>query len=53
VPTPTPTPFSTPIEYSSGLKFADMSRRQKSVFVAKLVVCIATFGYVFPNVQSS
>jgi hypothetical protein len=49
---PTPTPFQKPLEYSTGLKFADMSRRQKSVFVAKVLVCIATFGYVFPNVQS-
>jgi hypothetical protein len=29
-----------------------MSRRQKSVFVAKLLVCIATFGFIFPNVQN-
>jgi len=51
VPT-TPTPFQKPLEYSTGRKFADMSGRQKSVFVAKLLVCIATFGYVFPNVQN-
>ena len=49
---PTPTPFQKPLEYSTGLKFADMSGRQKSVFVAKVLVCVATFGYVFPNVQS-
>ena len=49
---PAPTPFQKPLEYSTGLKFADMSRQQKSVFVAKLLVCIATFGFVFPNVQN-
>jgi len=35
----------------SGLKFADMTPKQKLVFTAKLVACIATFGYAFPNVQ--
>jgi hypothetical protein len=38
--------------YSTGLKFAQMTRLQKIVFVTKLVVCIATFGYAFPNVQT-
>ena len=47
-----PTPFDKPLEQSTGLKFADMSRVQKAVFVAKVVVCVATFGFVFPNVQS-
>jgi hypothetical protein len=30
-----------------------MTRMQKYVFVAKLMACIATFGFAFPNVQSS
>lgn len=47
-----PSPFYKPLEYSTGLKFAQMTRRQKYVFVAKLVTCIATFGFAFPNVQS-
>ena len=47
------TPFQKPLEQSSGVKFADMTRQQKWVFVAKLIVCIATFGFVFPNVQNS
>lgn len=33
-------------------KFADMTRGEKLVFVAKLLVCIGTFGFVFPNVQN-
>ena len=47
-----PTPFVKPLEQSTGRKFADMSRLQKVVFVAKVVTCVATFGFVFPNVQS-
>ena len=46
------TPFDKPMERSSGMKFADMTRRQKWVFVTKLVICILTFGFVFPGVQS-
>jgi hypothetical protein len=45
-------PFDKPLEHSTSLKFAQMTRRQKYVFVAKLVACIATFGYAFPNVQN-
>jgi hypothetical protein len=45
-------PFDKPLEYSTGVKFADMTRRQKYVFAAKLVACIATFGFAFPNVQN-
>jgi hypothetical protein len=29
-----------------------MTRRQKWVFAVKLVLCIATFGFAFPNVQN-
>jgi hypothetical protein len=46
------TPFDKPPAVSGGMKFADMTLRQKVVFGAKLLVCIATFGYVFPNVQN-
>ena len=49
---PTPTQFDTPLQYTSGLKFADMTGTQKCIFTAKVVVCIATFGFVFPNVQN-
>ena len=46
-----PSPFDKPLERSTGLKFAQMTRTQKWVFVVKLVACIATFGYAYPNVQ--
>ena len=47
-----PTPFRPPLEQAAtGLKFAEMNRTQKAVFVAKLVACIATFGFAFPNAQ--
>jgi len=32
--------------------FAQMTGRQKSLFVLKLAVCILTFGMAFPNVMS-
>lgn len=47
------TPFDKAIAPDLGTKFADMTRTQKWTFVAKLIACIATFGYAFPNVQSS
>jgi hypothetical protein len=47
-----PRQFEKALEYSGGMKFAAMTRSQKLVFVAKVVVCVATFGFVFPNVQS-
>jgi len=28
-----------------------MTRTQKWTFVVKVAVCVATFGFVFPNVQ--
>jgi hypothetical protein len=34
-----------------GTPYNDMSRQQKVRFVMKLVVCILTFGIVFPNVM--
>jgi hypothetical protein len=50
-PVAQPTPFHKPLEQSMGMKFADMTPTQKWIFVAKLIVCIGTFGFVFPNVQ--
>ena len=46
------TKFDRPVEVSRGKKFPDMTAVQKVVFVAKLVVCVATFGFAFPNVQN-
>ena len=47
-----PSPFDEPLESSTGLKFAQMTRTQKWIFAVKLVACIATFGFAFPNVQN-
>lgn len=44
--------FDRPLEQSTGTRFADMTRAQKTVFVLKVVVCVATFGFAFPNVQN-
>jgi hypothetical protein len=46
------TKFDKPIVVSHGKKFADMTRVQKVIFVAKVVACVATFGFAFPNVQN-
>jgi hypothetical protein len=46
------TAFQKPLEQDRGIKFANMTRAQKWVFVAKVVVCVATFGFAFPNVQN-
>jgi hypothetical protein len=46
------TKFAKQIEVSRGTKFPDMTRAQKVVFVAKVVVCVATLGFAFPNVQN-
>lgn len=46
------TAFDKPLEQVGGIRFADMTGTQKCVFVAKLLACIATFGFAFPNVQN-
>ena len=35
-----------------GVPFKQMTPGQKVVFILKLVVCILSFGIVFPNVMS-
>jgi hypothetical protein len=45
-------PFVKPLEQPTGKKFADMTRPQKWIFVTKLVICIITFGFAFPTIQS-
>jgi hypothetical protein len=47
-----PTPFQKVLEQDHGTKFADMTRAQKWIFTGKLIVCICTFGFAFPNVQN-
>ena len=34
-----------------GVPYARMTRDQKFRFIAKLVLCIITFGFVFPNIM--
>ena len=43
--------FDKVFKYPTGIKFADMTRTQKWVFVAKLAACILTFGYAYPHAQ--
>jgi len=46
-----PTAFDKPLEQlPEGIKFADMTRLQKCVYVTKVVLCVATFGFAFPHV---
>ena len=44
--------FQKPLEVSTGKKFDEMSRAQKFIFLAKVLTCIVTFGFVFSNVQN-
>ena len=46
-----PTPLGELIVPASGSRFGDMTGRQKSVFAVKLVCCICTTGFAFPNVM--
>jgi hypothetical protein len=45
-----PTPLDKLSVPASGIRFADMTSRQKSIFVS-LVCCDCTMGFVFPNVM--
>jgi hypothetical protein len=49
---PPPTVFAEPLPQpaDTDMKFADMSRVQKGVYLTKLAICIATFGFAFPHV---
>jgi hypothetical protein len=47
-----PTPFVKPLERPVGKKFAEMTGLQKAVFVGRVIICVATFGFAFPNVQT-
>ena len=47
-----PTQFQKPIARDTGMKYADMTRMQKVIFVSKVVACVCTFGFAFPNVQN-
>ena len=47
-----PTDFEAAPVSDTGMKYEQMTRGQKVWFVTKVVVCVATFGFAFPNVQS-
>jgi hypothetical protein len=36
----------------AGTPYAQMTMARKVRFIAKLTVCILTFGFIFPNVMS-
>ena len=36
---------------NGGMKYTEMTRRQKVVFVLKLAVCVISFGMIYPNVM--
>ena len=48
----TPTPFQKVVEQDRGMKYVDMTGAQKWIFISKVVVCVCTFGFAFPNVQN-
>jgi hypothetical protein len=50
-PIETPPVFDKPpAQPADGVAFAAMTRTQKCVYVAQVVICIATFGFVFPRI---
>ena len=36
-----------------GAPFGDMLPNQKTLFVLKVMLCVVSFGFIFPNVMSS
>ena len=44
--------FWEPSMANQGTPYKQMTPRQKFKFVVKLVVCILSFGMLFPNVMS-
>lgn len=34
------------------LRFSEMTRRQKIVFVLKVAVCVLSFGMIYPNIMN-
>ena len=45
-------PQKAPQAAQPSLKFAQMTGRQKAVFICKLAVCILSFGFIFPGISS-
>ena len=40
-----------PLKSDSGTPFKQMTTNKKVMFIAKLVICIISFGMIFPNVM--
>ena len=36
---------------AQAVKFSDMTRRQKVVYVLKVTVCVISFGMIYPNIM--
>ena len=47
-----PTPFQIAPARHGGMKYADMTRTQRIIFITKVVICVCTFGFAFPTVQT-
>lgn len=46
-----PTEFDKPLaQLPEGIPFAAMTGTQKCIYVTKVVICVATFGFAFPHV---
>ena len=39
--------------FNRGTPFGDMSPNKKTLFVLKVMLCVVSFGFIFPNVMSS
>jgi len=39
--------------FDRGPPFGDMLPNQKTLFVLKVMLCVVSFGFIFPNVMSS
>jgi hypothetical protein len=52
VPEPKHPSRPAPPKRDFGTPFKEMTRERKLRFVAKLIVCLLTFGFVFPNIMS-
>ncbi|MEO8385271.1 MAG: hypothetical protein ABI583_08515 [Betaproteobacteria bacterium] len=39
--------------FDRGTPFADMRPNQKTLFILKVMLCVVSFGFIFPNVMTS
>ena len=39
--------------FNRGTPFGDMPPNKKTLFVLKVMLCVVSFGFIFPNVMSS